>query len=148
MNSKKIIWTIVFCILFIIIVIAIFVYWALPRIENPAVAGIIGVIVGSFSGLFGSIVASVVGIWRVEKDMEGRLKDRISTHALELTQMDYELRQKSLESRGDKQLFLAPAKVYRTFYRALLELHTTGKWPKEVEELGLLSIFELSPEKK
>ena len=148
MNSKKIIWTIVFCILFIIIVIAIFVYWALPRIENPAVAGIIGVIVGSFSGLFGSIVASVVGIWRVEKDMEGRLKDRISTHALELTQMDYELRQKSLESRGDKQQFLAPAKVYRTFYRALLELHTTGKWPKEVEELGLLNIFELSPEKK
>ena len=147
MNSKKIIWTIVVSILFIIIVIAIFVYWALPRIENPVVAVFIGVIVGSFSGLFGSIVTSIIGIWRIEKDVEGRLKDRISTHALELTQMDYELRQKSLESRGDKQQFLAPAKVYRTFYRALLELHTTGKWPKEVEKLGLLNIFELSPKK-
>jgi len=148
MNSKRIIWVIVLFVLSIIVVITIFVFWALPRLENPTVAGIIGVIVGSFSGLFGSIVASIVGIWKVEKDVEERLKDRISTHALELTQMEYELRQKSLESRGGKQEFYAPAKVYRTFYRALLELHTTGNWPKEVMDLGLLNIFELSTKKK
>jgi len=147
MNSQKIIWTIMGCVLFIIVVIAIFVYWALPRIESPAVAGIIGVLVGSFTGLLGSIVTSIVGIWRVTKDAEERLKDRISNHALDLTRMDYELRQKSLDSRGAKQLFLAPAKVYRTFYRALLDLHTTGNWPKEVEELGLLNIFELGPKR-
>jgi hypothetical protein len=147
MNSQKAIWIIVGCVIFGIGIIAIFIFWALPLIDSAAVAGIIGVLVGSFAGLLGSIVTSIVGIWRVTKDAEERLKDRISNHALELTRMDYELRQKSLDSRGTKQLFLAPAKAYRTFYRALLDLHTTGNWPKEVEELGLLNIFELGPKR-
>lgn len=147
MSNQKIIWTIIGCVLSIIVVIAIFLFWALPRIESPAMAGIIGVLVGSFIGLIGSIVTSIVGIWRGTKDAEERLKDRISNHALELTRMDYELRQKSLDLSGDEQFFLAPAKVYRTFYRALLDLHTTGNWPKEVEELGLLNIFKLGPKK-
>ena len=148
MNSQKVILTVISCVFLIIVVIVIFLFWALPRIESPAVAGIIGVLVGSFAGLLGSIMTSVISIWRVTKDAEERLKDRISNHALELTRMDYELRQKSLELRGDKQLFLAPAKVYRTFYRALLDLHTTGNWPKDPEELGLLSIFELGSRRR
>ena len=147
MSSQKIIWTIIGCVLSIIVVIAFFLFWALPRIESPAMAGIIGVLVGSFIGLIGSIVTSIVGMWRGTKDAEERLKDRISNHALELTRMDYELRQKALDLSGDEQFFLAPAKVYRTFYRALLDLHTTGNWPKEVEELGLLNIFKLGPKK-
>ena len=147
MNSKKAIRTIIGCVLFGIGVIALFIFWALPLINSTTVAGIIGVLVGSFVTLLGSIVTSIVGIWRVNKEAEERLKDRISSHALELTRMDYELRQKSLVSRGTKQVFLAPAKVYRTFYRALLDLHTTGNWPKEVEELGLLNIFELGQQK-
>ena len=106
-------------------------------------AGIIGVLIGSFSGLLGSFATSIVGLWKTSRDAEERLKDRISNHALELTRLDYEMRQKSLDLKGTTKHFLAPAKVYRTFYRALLDLHTTGNWPKEVQDLGLLSIFEL-----
>ena len=40
---------------------------------------------------------------------------------------------------------LAPTKVYRTFYRALHELHTSVNWAEEVMRLGLLHTFELGP---
>lgn len=143
MNSKKPTWTIICFTLFVIATIAVFIIWALPLLDSTTVAGIIGVVIGSAFTLLGTFTTSIVGAWRVEKETEEQLKDRISNHALELTRMDYKLRQKSLSSTGSKQKFLAPAKVYRTFYRALLELHTTGNWPKEVEELGLLNIFEL-----
>ena len=143
MNNQKIIWGIIACIFGGIGAIVVFIFKFLPLIESPTVAGIIGVLIGSFAGLLGSFVTSIVGIWRVSKDAEERLKDRISNHALELTRLDYELRQKSLDLKGTKKHFLAPAKVYRTFYRALLDLHTTGNWPKEVQDLGLLNIFEL-----
>jgi hypothetical protein len=62
--------------------------------------------------------------------------------AIELTRMDYDLRQRAL-SDGQAQQFLAPAKVYREFYRAIVELRTEGTWPKAIEELGLLNIFEV-----
>ena len=38
---------------------------------------------------------------------------------------------------------LAPAKVYRTFYRALRESYASVNWAEEVIKLGLLHIFEL-----
>jgi len=143
MNSQKIIWGMIACILGGISAIVLFIFKFLPLIESPTVAGIIGVLIGSFSGLLGSFATSIIGIWKTSKDAEERTKDRISNHALELTRLDYELRQKSLDLKEAKKHFLAPAKVYRTFYRALLELHTTGNWPKEVQDLGLLNIFEL-----
>jgi hypothetical protein len=34
---------------------------------------------------------------------------------------------------------LAPAKVYREFYKALFELYKTRSWPKDIGELGLLN---------
>jgi hypothetical protein len=143
MNSQKIIWGMIVCIFCGIGVIVLFIFKFLPLIESPTVAGILGVLIGSFSGLLGSFATSIVGLWKTSRDAEERLKDRISTHALELTRLDYDLRQKSLDLKGAKKHFLAPAKVYRTFYRALLDLHTTGNWPKEVQDLGLLGIFEL-----
>lgn len=130
-----------------IIVIGIFVLWILPVIESPAVSGLVGVFLGALVGIFGSILTAVVGAWRASKETEEKLKDRISNHALQLTQMDYDLRQKSLELTGQEQKFLAPAKVYRTFYRSLLELQTSGNWPKDAEELGLLNIFALGPKR-
>lgn len=120
-----------------------FVYWVLPRMESPAVAGLAGVVLGAFVGMFGSLLTAVVGAWNTSKEAADRMKDRISNHALQLTQMDYDLRQKSLALTQQRQPFLAPAKVYRTFYKALLDLHTKGEWPKEVEEMGLLNIFDL-----
>lgn len=128
-----------------VIIIGIFIYCVLPFIASPGVAGIVGVIVGGLITLLGSMVNSLIGYLRLSKETEEKIKDRISNHALELTRMDYELRQKSLELKNAKQQFLAPAKVYRTFYRALYKLHTTDDWPKEVETLGLLNIFELGP---
>jgi hypothetical protein len=140
---NKTILTITIFVLVSIIALLFFIYFALPLFNSPAAAGIIGVVIGSFMGLLGAMASSIVGIWKATKDVGDKLKDRISNYALELTKLDYELRQKSLDSNETKQLFLAPVKVYRTFYKALHELHTAGNWPKEPEELGLLNIFEL-----
>ena len=145
MSNRNIGLTICFIVLLTFSAIGIFVYWVLPRIDSPVVSGLAGVLVGAFVGMFGSILTAIVGAWRTSKESEEKSKDRISNHALQLTQMDYDLRQKSLDLTGNAQQFLAPAKVYRTFYRALLELQTTGQWPIEVEELGLLNIFTLGP---
>ncbi len=147
MNIQKIAVTIGVIVLLTGAAIGAFVYWFLPQIKSPAVAGLAGVMVGALVGVFGSILTAIVGAWKASIEAEERLKDRISNHALQLTQIDYDLRQKSLDPTDKKQLFLAPAKVYRTFYRALLELHTSGNWPKEVEELGLLNIFALGSTK-
>ncbi len=125
-------------------VVAGFVFYALPVADSATTAGIVGVAIGGMVGLFGSVVNMAVGMSRAARDADERLKDRISQHALELTRLEYQLRYNSLDRNKGTLLFLAPAKIYRTFYRALLELHTTGNWPKEVEELGLLSVVELA----
>jgi hypothetical protein len=106
MTDSKIIWTITGVVLFGIAIITIFIFFALPRFDSPAVAGIIGVLVGGFIGLLGSVVNLIVRIWSGTKQVVERLKDRVSNHALELTRMDYELRQKALESSGEKQQLL------------------------------------------
>jgi hypothetical protein len=130
--------------LLIFIVIGFFIFYIFPGFESTTVAGFIGVLIGSLTTFLSSVLASVVGLWKVSRESDERLKDRISNHALELTRLDYELRQKSLELTKRSQQFLAPAKVYRTFYKALYDLHTTGNWPSDVQDLGLLNIFELS----
>ena len=125
-----------------------FVHWALPQINSPAVAGFVGVLIGAVSGIFGSVLTAIVGIWQASRESGEQVKDRISEHAIKLTQMYYDLMQKSLELTGSAQQFLAPVKVYRILYRALLELHTSGTWPREVEEQGLLNIFVLGHDKR
>jgi ABC-type sulfate transport system permease subunit len=62
MNSQNIIFVIIGCILVGIGAILLFIFKALPLINSPAVAGLIGVLVGGFAGLLGSIVTSIVGI--------------------------------------------------------------------------------------
>ncbi len=115
---------------------------------SAAQAAIIGTLVGTLGGVIAATLTSLSSLWAGSRDVEERLKDRVSTHALELTRMDYELRQKSLELTKEKRDFLAPVKVYRELYRALLELHETGDWPDTINELGLLSIFPLGAEEK
>jgi hypothetical protein len=143
MRNLKIVIIISCAIILLIGIFGVFIYWVFPKIESPAFAGFIGVLVGTFAGIFGSLLTAILGLWQTAKDSDEKLKDRISNHALQLTQMDYDLRQKSLELSGQVQKFLAPAKVYRTFYRALYELHTAGDWPKDAESLGLLNVFTL-----
>ncbi len=147
MSTKNILIMIGVIVLLTVAAIGIFMLWILPHIESPAVSGLVGVLVGAFVGMFGSILTAVVGAWRASKESEEKLKDRISNHALQLTQMDYDLRQKSLDLTGQAQQFLAPAKVYRTFYRSLLKLQTSDEWPRDAEDLGLLNIFVLGPKR-
>ncbi len=138
-----IIWKIILLGIFYVVAVFGFIYFLVPKLDSPTVSALAGIAIGSLAAILGPILNTLVSIWNRSKESEERLKDRVSNHALELTKMDYDLRQKSLETSGKTQEFLAPAKVYRTFYKALLELHTTGNWPKEVEDLGLLQIFEL-----
>ena len=134
-----------------ILIIFIIFFLLIKYIESPVVAAIIGTFVGSIGGIFGL----VIGAWNKDRELKEKiedraeqLKDRSSKYALELTKMDFELRQKSLKLTKNKKHFLAPAKVYRELYKALLELHGKGTWPKTIQELGLLSIFLLGPEEE
>ena len=149
MNMKTRIWVLVAITgIGLAAAIAVFLWLILPRLESPAVSGIVGVLVGASTGVLGVISSLVLGIWKTSKESTERLKDRVSEHALELTRMDYDLRQRSLEVSGTPRQFLAPAKVYRTFYKTLMKLHSTGEWSDEALKLGLLNIFELGPKKK
>lgn len=123
-------------------------YLIFPKIDSSAAAGILGAIGGALFGFLGASVTTLVAVWDRTRELTERLKDRVSNHAIELAKMDYELRQKSLEFSKTKKKFLAPVKVYREFYKALLELHEKGTWPKKIEELGLLRTFEIGAEDK
>jgi hypothetical protein len=137
---------IIYCLAILIVIFLVF-----KKIDSPVVTGIAGIIIGSLSGAFGVLMNTWVKNYElIEKtrDREERIRDRSSKYALELTKMDFELRQKSLEITGNKNMFLAPIKVYRELYKALLELHKKGTWPKTIEKLGLLNIFPLGSRKK
>lgn len=101
------------------------------------------------AALGGALVASLAPVVTAtlsnlgqERDRIERIRDEASRVAIELTKMDYDLRQHALAD-GQTQQVLAAAKVYRELYRAIVELRTEGTWPKAIEELGLLNIFEL-----
>jgi len=119
---------------------------AFPSFDVTAKAVVIGALAGTIGGIIGSTITSLVNLWDRERDAEERLKDRVSSHALELTRMDYEMRQKALEVTKRRKKRLAPIKVYRELYRALLELHEKGTWPDTIDKLGLLGIFETGAE--
>jgi len=140
-------------IIFIVIVIIILlagvgslVLYASQLLDATALAVILGALVGSVGGVVGSAVTSLVTLWNQERDYDERLKDRASSHALELTRLNYELRLKSLNTTKQRKRFLAHIKVYRELYRALLDLHKTGNFPATINELGLLGMFELGPD--
>lgn len=128
-NTKQLIIIIVCFTLLYLLVFGALVWLVLPKLDSSAAAAIVGALGGALAGILGSAIVSVVGIWDRTRDVKERLKERVSAHALELTKMDFELRQKSLELLKERQLFLAPTKVYRELYKALLELHEKGTWP-------------------
>lgn len=126
-----------------LIAFGLIVYFLFPKLDSSAAAGILGAIGGALFGFLGTTVTTLVTASDRTKELTERLKDRVSNHAIELTKMDFALRQKSLELKKTTKHLLAPAKVYREFYYALLELHEKGTWPKSVQDAGLLSIIEL-----
>jgi len=130
---KKLIWLpIVYLIGFGLLLWAI---W--PRLDNPSAIAVVSVLAGGLAGVVGSAVGGMLGWLRAEKESEDRLKAYASSQALELTKLEFELRR---ETQAQRQ-FLAPAKVYREFYKALFQLYSTRDWPKEIVELGLLNIL-------
>lgn len=106
---------------------------------TTVLAALGGALVGSLGAVFTSMVASV----EKQRETDERICDEASRVALDLTRMDYELRQQAMQA-GQSQEFLAPAKVYREFYLAVVELRTEGTWPRKIEEQGLLSTFSVA----
>jgi hypothetical protein len=121
--------------------------WIVPAMntENHAAVGLVGAAVGGLVSALGSVITAISSLSAAQHTSETELRSQISSHALELTKLEMELRLK-FETPGQAPLVLAPAKVYRTFYNALLELQTRGTWPKEVENQGLLTVMKI-PEK-
>ena len=117
-----------------------------PSLDPLAVVGIVGVLGGGLAGVMGSLVAGLIGLWGADKESEDRLKNYASQQALELTKLEYELRRQSrahwMATAVGTRTLLAPANVYREFYKALFDLYATRSWPKEIEEMGLLSVLK------
>ena len=146
MTAKTLLVVIAFITILVLVGFIYFTITAFPSFDVTAKAVVIGALAGTIGGVIGSAIISLVNLWDRERDAEERLKDRVSSHALELTRMDYEMRQKALEATRRRKKRLAPIKVYRELYKALLELHKDGTWPDTIYELGLLGIFETGAE--
>lgn len=143
MNSRMVFIFIILIIISVLGVFIIIIITTFPLIDVTAKAVTIGAFAGAIGGIIGAAITSLVNLWNRERDAEEQLKDRVSSHALELTRMNYEIWQKSLEITKKRRDALAPIKVYRELYRALLELHKTGNWPDTINKLGLLHILEI-----
>jgi len=131
---KKVFWLpVIYIGLFVLLLSVV---WT--RLDNPSIIAIVSVLAGGLAGVIGTFVGSVIGFKRVEKESEDRLKEYASTQALELTKLEFSMRRET----GKQERFLAPAKVYREFYKALFELYSTKEWPTKIEEMGLLNILD------
>jgi len=120
----------------VLFVLLLAIVWS--RLDNPSIIAIASVLAGGLAGVIGTFIGSVIGLRRVERESEDRLKQYASKQALELTKLEFGMRRET----GQQKQFYAPAKVYREFYKALFELYSTKEWPKQIEEMGLLNILD------
>lgn len=119
-----------------------------PITDSAAIAVIVGAMAGALGAVLTGALTALVAVWSQSVTHSQQLRDRVSSHALELTRMDYELRIRALDESRESAEFLAPVKVYRELYRALLQLHEKNEWPLQIEQLGLLGIFQFDPARK
>ena len=139
-SLKKVIWIpVAYILLFAVLLLFV---W--PRLDRPAIIAVVSVLGGGLAGVVGSFVGAIIALQRVEKESEIKIKEYASSQALELTKLEIELRQKE----GRQKKLLAVAKIYREFYKALFELYETKTWPKEIEKLGLINIYDFSASRK
>jgi len=110
-------------------------------VDTTAVVAVLGALAGALGAVVVAPMTALVSVWSKHAESREQVRDRASAHALELTKMDYELRLRALSQSGGTGDFLAPAKVYRELYRALLSLQERDEWPRVIEELGLLGVF-------
>jgi hypothetical protein len=113
-------------------------YFGAAEPPMPLIAALGGALVASLAP---AITATLSSLGQ-EHDRTERIRDKASRVAIEPTKMAYNLRQRALADSQTQQV-LAAAKVYRELYKGIVELRTEGTWPKAVEELSLLNIFEL-----
>jgi hypothetical protein len=112
---------------------------------KPSLMTLFAALAGALLAAIGPITTAILTTIGQHRDVDERIRDEASRVALELTRMDYELRQQALPE-GGKKTFLAPAKVYRELYRAIVELRTKDTWPRSIQDLGLLGIFKVKRE--
>ena len=131
---KKLVWIpIIYLIIFGVFLVLI---W--PNFDNTAIIAISSVLAGGLAGILGSFIGGIMTLQRIEKESEVKLKEFASNQALELTKLELHLR----KEEGRQKKFLAAAKIYREFYKALFELYETKSWPKAIETHGLLNIYD------
>ena len=139
-SLNKFFWIpVVYILLFAVLLLCV---W--PQLDRPAIIAVVSVLGGGLAGVVGSFVGAIIALQRVEKESEIKIKEYASSQALELTKLEIELRQKE----GRQKQLLAAAKIYREFYKALFELYETKTWPKEIEKLGLINIYDFSASRK
>lgn len=109
-----------------------------PQLDSAAIIAVVSVLGGGLAGVVGSFVGAIITLQQVQKESEIKLKEYASSQALELTKLEIELRQRE----GRQQQLLAAAKIYREFYKALFDLYETKTWPKDIEDQGLLNIYD------
>ena len=135
--TSKIYWVpIIYFVLFAVIFLIV-----LPVLDNNSVTAIASVLAGGLAGVIGSFIGAFVAVQRVEKESEVRLKENAAKHSLELTKLELEYRR----AAGRETKILAAAKIYRELYKALFDLYETKNWPSEINELGLLNIYDFTP---
>jgi len=135
---RTIFWVPILCIVFLCLLLVM----AWQRLDNSSIIAIVSVLAGVLAGVIGNFTVSFIAYWRTQRESEDRLKQYASAQALELTGLEFKMRREM-----KRQLeFYAPAKVYREFYRALLELYRTGDWPKKIEDMGLLNVLDYGEE--
>jgi len=111
---------------------------AWPHLDATGTVGVVSVLGGGLAGVVGSFVGAVVALQRMEKESQTKVKEFAASQALELTKLEIDLRLRE----GRQHQLLAAAKIYREFYKALFELYDTKKWPKEIEQQGLINIYD------
>ena len=146
MTAKTLVFVTIILIALVLAGLAYFTSVAFPAFDITARAVVIGALAGTIGAVKGSTITPLVNLRDRERDAEERLKDRVYSHALELTRMDYEMRQKALEITKWRKKRLAPIKVYKELYKALLELHNKGTWPESINNLVPLGSFETGAE--
>lgn len=107
------------------------------RLDEKSVIAVVSLLAGGLAGLIGSFMSSIIAHRHSRQESEDRLTQYASTQALELTKLELTLRRETEQTQ-----FLAPAKVYREFYKALFDLYATKTWPPDIEKLGLLNILQ------
>jgi len=117
----------------------------LPTKDGAAIAAVVGALAGAAGAVLGAGLSAFVAVWSQSIESSRQLRDRVSSHAIELTRLDYDLRLRALQESKEPSDFLAPAKVYRELFRALLQLHEEDKWPANIEQMGLLRVFTFDP---